>query len=95
MELAKPKKNDAIKTPFTTLSERRDSNPRQPRWQRGTLPLSYSRIYKLIPVTVGIFILVKILAPPKSVFPALPQPFTLAARYNKQKNERHRKYYDD
>ena len=25
-------------------SGRRDSNPRQPRWQRGALPLSYSRI---------------------------------------------------
>jgi hypothetical protein len=25
-------------------SERRDSNPRQPRWQRGALPLSYSRV---------------------------------------------------
>ena len=28
---------------FETLSGRRDSNPRRPPWQGGTLPLSYSR----------------------------------------------------
>ncbi len=31
-------------TPFRIWSGRRDSNPRHPPWQGGTLPLSYARI---------------------------------------------------
>ncbi len=38
--------------PALNWSERRDSNPRQFRWQRNILPLNYSRI-KMVP-TVGI-----------------------------------------
>jgi hypothetical protein len=30
---------------FLTWSGRRGSNPRQPAWKAGTLPLSYSRLY--------------------------------------------------
>lgn len=33
---------------FTDQSGGRESNPQQPRWERGTLPLSYRRVRKPI-----------------------------------------------
>ena len=35
---------DVASTLYKIWSGRRDLNPRQPRWQRGALPLSYSRL---------------------------------------------------
>ena len=42
-------KADVLPMNYTRIwSERRDSNPQHPPWQGGALPLSHSRIFKLV-----------------------------------------------